>query len=76
LDGKDGFEIIYLKGSYDLLWARMSTRQGHFMKPEMLKSQFTTLEEPQDALILDVSMPLEEMLALVLEKKFGLAGGN
>lgn len=75
LDGKDGVEIIYLKGSYELLWARMSGRQGHFMKPEMLKSQFETLEEPQNALILDVSMPLDEMLADVVEKRFGLAGG-
>ena len=75
LDGKAGVEVIYLKGSYELLWARMSGRQGHFMKPEMLKSQFATLEEPQNALIVEVSMPLEEMLALVLEKRFGLAGG-
>ena len=75
LDGKAGVEVIYLKGSYELLWARMSGRQGHFMKPEMLKSQFAALEAPQTALILEISMPLEEMLALVLEKRFGLAGG-
>ena len=76
MEGKNGVEIIYLRGSYDLLWARLSTRQGHFMKPDMLKSQFATLEEPKNALILDVSMPLEEMLAFVLEEKFGLANGN
>lgn len=75
LEGKIGAEIIYLKGSYELLWARMSGRQGHFMKPEMLKSQFATLEEPKNALVLDVSMPLEEMLDLVFEKRFGVAGG-
>jgi len=74
LDGKDGVEVIYLKGSYDLLWERMSTRQSHFMKPEMLKSQFSTLEEPQDALILDISMPLDAMLDFVLQKRFGAAG--
>ncbi len=75
LDGKDGVEVIYLKGSYDLLRARMSTRQKHFMKPGMLKSQFDTLEEPKDALTLDISMPLNEMLDFVLEKKFGVARG-
>lgn len=73
LEGKVGIEVIYLKGNYDLLWSRLAARQGHFMKPEMLKSQFVTLEEPKDALTLDVSMPLEEMLALVLEKRFGVA---
>ena len=75
LSGKAGIEIIYLKGSYDLLLERMSRRQGHFMKPEMLKSQFETLEEPKNALTLNVSMPLEKMLDFVLEKRFGLAGG-
>ena len=45
LDGKTGMEVIYLKGSYNLLWARMSGRQGHFMKAEMLKSQFSALED-------------------------------
>ena len=74
VDGKAGVEVIYLKGSYELLWARMSKRRGHFMKPEMLKSQFETLEEPKDALILDVSLSLNEMLDLVFEKKFGLDG--
>ena len=75
MEGKARVEVIYLKGSYELLWARMSGRHGHFMKPEMLKSQFATLEEPQNALIIDISMPLGEMLAWVLEKSFGLAGG-
>jgi gluconokinase len=75
LRGKVGLEIIYLKGSYDLLLERMSQREGHFMKPEMLKSQFATLEEPQNAIILDISMPLDAMLARVLENRFGVAGG-
>ena len=75
LDGKEGVEMIYLKGSYDLLLERMSMREGHFMKPEMLKSQFATLEEPQNDLVVDISMPLDAMLAWVLEKRFGVAGG-
>src|SRR5258708_3772021 len=61
LDGKDGVEVIYLKGNYDLLWSRLAERQGHFIKPEMLKSQFVTLEETQNALNLDVSMPLDDI---------------
>jgi gluconokinase len=72
LAGTNGVEVIYLKGSYELIQERMSGREGHFMKPEMLKSQFSTLEEPKNALILDVSMPLDEMVGFVLEKRFGL----
>ncbi len=66
LNGVDGLAIIYLQGSYDLLWPRMSARQGHFMKAEMLQSQFNALEEPQNALALTVSMPLNEMLDTIM----------
>ncbi len=66
LDGMEGIAIIYLQGNYDLLRSRMSTRQGHFMKAEMLQSQFNTLEEPQNALALAVSMPLNEMLDTIM----------
>ena len=66
LEKTRGIAIVYLKGSYDLIWARMSAREGHYMKPAMLQSQFAILEEPRDALVLDVSMPMEEMLRSVL----------
>src|SRR5215210_4053048 len=33
LKGTDGMTILYLKGSYELIWSRMSMRRGHFMKP-------------------------------------------
>jgi len=72
LDGVDGFEIIYLKGSYDLIWSRMSTRQGHYMRPEMLQSQFAALEEPQNALVLDISASLENLIDKIVENYFSL----
>ncbi len=70
LDGIDDVAIIHLKGSYDLIRARMSARRGHYMKPRMLQSQFRDLEEPPGALTLDVSTPLEVMLAAVMETYF------
>jgi len=70
LDGIDGIVIIYLKGSYDMIWSRMSARQGHYMKSDMLKSQFDTLEEPQGAFVVDVSMPLAEMVNSILREYF------
>ncbi len=72
LDGVDGFEIIYLKGSYDLIWSRMSTRQGHYMRPEMLQSQFAALEEPQNALVLDISASLENLIDKIVANYFSL----
>jgi gluconokinase len=62
LEGTHGTGILYLKGSYGLIWSRISARQGHYMKAEMLRSQFEALEEPDDAYILDVSMPLKDVL--------------
>lgn len=70
LEGIDDIAVIHLKGSYDLISARMSVREGHFMKPEMLQSQFRALEEPQDALVLDVAMPLADMLDTINGKYF------
>src|SRR5512141_2233643 len=39
-------QLVYLKGSRDLIAERMAARQGHFFKLAMLDSQFATLEEP------------------------------
>ena len=66
LEGMEGIALIYLKGTYDLIWSRMSEREQHFMKPELLQSQFLALEEPRNALILDISLPLEEMIDKIL----------
>lgn len=65
LDAADGIAVLYLKGSYDLIWSRIAAREGHYMKPNMLQSQFAALEEPQDALVVDISLPLEAMLDTV-----------
>lgn len=46
--------FVYLKGSYDLIWARMQQRANHYMKPDMLASQFEALEEPADALTIEI----------------------
>ncbi|GFE68014.1 gluconokinase [Chroococcus sp. FPU101] len=53
---------IYLKGSYEEILERMQHRQGHFMQPQMLRSQFATLEEPKNALVIDISLLPEEII--------------
>ncbi len=45
--------IIYLQGSLALIQQRLAERRGHFMPADLLASQFTTLEEPEDTLTLD-----------------------
>jgi len=48
---------VYLKGSPALIRARLEHRPSHFMKADMLASQFDALDEPFDALVVDVSAP-------------------
>jgi gluconokinase len=67
LEGNDGVQTIYLKGSYELIWSRMSSRAEHYMKTEMLQSQFDALEEPTDAITVDVSHSVEEIVREILQ---------
>jgi len=66
MDGNHDVQIIYLKGSYDLIWSRMEERTDHYMKPQLLKSQFKALEEPSNALTIDISMPVDEIVQEIL----------
>ena len=68
MDGNEGVQVVYLKGSYDLIWSRMIARKKHYMKPHMLHSQFDTLEEPANALTIDISMPVKKILSKILEQ--------
>ena len=60
--------IVYLKGDFDLIQGRLMQRTGHFMRPEMLASQFADLEEPSDAITVDVSGTPDEIVAAIRSK--------
>ena len=57
---------VYLKGSPALIRSRLKHRSRHFMKVDMLASQFEALEEPSDALVVDVSAPPSAIVARIL----------
>lgn len=63
--------LVYLKGDPDLLRERLKHRRGHFMDPGLLNSQFADLEEPQGALIIDVS-PSPEMIVQSIRNQLGI----
>lgn len=44
--GFPGVDLVYLKGSRELIAARMAAREGHYMHTGMLDGQFAILEEP------------------------------
>jgi gluconokinase len=62
LEGNEHVQLIYLKGSYELIWSRMEVRKDHYMQPHMLQSQFDALEQPSNALTVDVSKSVEEIV--------------
>jgi gluconokinase len=45
----DQVKFVYLRGEYALIANQLRKRKGHFMNPELLKSQFADLEEPRAA---------------------------
>ena len=65
---REGVVFIFLKGSYDAIRKRMNQRKGHFMPPGLLKSQFETLEEPVDAVVVPIELAPEAMVGLVLRE--------
>src|SRR5215469_5430931 len=54
--------VVYLRGSSELITARLKQRHGHYMDPRLLSSQFATLEEPRDALVVDVDASVDEIV--------------
>ena len=59
-------EFLYLNGNYELIRERVQAREGHFMSPGLLESQFETLEKPDTAIWFDVVDPVE----VICEKFF------
>ena len=70
LNRLEGMRVIYLRGTYAQINARLSKRDDHYMKPGMLSSQFEVLEEPTDALVIDISLPVDEIVRGVLHQCF------
>lgn len=64
--GNANVSFIFLHGSFELVLERMKQRQGHFMKAEMLQSQFNTLEIPQadesDVIFIDIEGSFENVV--------------
>ena len=57
--------FVYLKGDAATIEPRLAGRKGHFMPPALLESQFATLEEPTDALVIDIAQPVAAQVATI-----------
>ena len=61
----DQIRFVYLKVSPAVAHERLRKREGHFMPEELISSQFETLEEPDDAIIVDATPSPDEIVALI-----------
>jgi gluconokinase len=61
-------KIVYLKGSGELIAQRIALRENHFMNKGLLESQFDVLEEPHDAITVDISATPESIVETVRER--------
>jgi len=63
--GRDDVCIVFLNGTKDLIADRLAARKGHFMPPELLASQFRTLEPPQPGeqpITVSIDAPVEAIV--------------
>ena len=58
--------FVYLKGDEPTLRQRLEQRDGHFAGPALLASQFADLEEPVDALTIDVTLPPDALVKQIV----------
>ena len=59
---------VLLHGSFELIHERMKLRKEHFMPPDLLQSQFDTLELPANAILADIKNPPGEIVADILRR--------
>jgi gluconokinase len=55
--------LVYLRGEPEAISRRLSERPGHYMNPDLLASQFATLEEPHDAAVVDINATVSKIVA-------------
>lgn len=59
--GCGSVRFVFLDGEKELIRGRLLARQGHYMDPNLLDSQFAILERPADALVFDISASPETL---------------
>ncbi len=70
---------VYLAGSEEQIFNRLQKRSNHFMPAKLLQSQFDTLEEPKNAIQIDIKLSPKDIIKnikseLMTTSDFGLFG--
>ena len=68
--GFDSYRLVFLKGCFELIHARMDARDHEYMTSTLLESQFATLEEPEpgeNVLALPIELTPEEIVDRIMD---------
>lgn len=71
LHNRADVRLVYLYGTQSLIAERLRQRKGHFMPPELLTSQFKTLEPPtpdEHPVTVSIDAPVEEIVDMILHE--------
>lgn len=60
--------FVYLSGSAELIAARLKNRHGHFTGEQILASQLRDLEEPEDAIVVDIAAAPPQIVTEIRQK--------
>jgi carbohydrate kinase (thermoresistant glucokinase family) len=60
--------FICLAGAKETILRRMKAREGHFMPPDLLDSQFAALEEPREGITVSIDQEPELICKEIMEK--------
>ena len=62
---------IFLQGDYQTIYERIKNRKDHFMPPQLLQSQFDSLEIPASALMVDIVKDTDSVMEAILQYLHG-----
>jgi gluconokinase len=74
IGGRPGVYLVYLKGSREVIGARVAKRHHEYMPASLLDSQFATLEEPtpdEHPVTVDVAGTPDQIVAAALAQLTG-----
>jgi gluconokinase len=57
--------FVYLKADYEFISKRLEKREGHYFGTKLLASQFETLEEPTDAVVVNARLAPHDAVAAI-----------
>ncbi len=60
-------KLVNLHADRELVAERLSYRKNHYMNPELIDSQFATLEEPTGALTINASLPADTIVGRICQ---------